>query len=553
MSGDVFPRAAPRSTTSRGEIAIWEALRRCLPAGWRAWHSLRLRLGNRWEGEGDFVIASPDRGLLVLEVKSGRIELRDGHWYQNGHILDRAPRQQGLDFVRKLVDALRTRQLETPPFGVACAFPDVEFSDGAGPRAGDVTELVIGARQLEWLEHALPPLLAKAIPDRDPPRSRRWIDVLHELWGETWVPALRLCDEAQDSEARVVALVDDQLDVLAAAEDNRRALVTGGAGTGKTLLARELCTRAAARGQRVLYLCFTEALGYAVERSFAAAQHAGARVRAAPIRRFAAMLLEASGAQVAPGDPTFWQNASLAAAVDALPPLEDRPELVVVDEAQDLEPGDWDLIGELVGDRALWILADERQAFWRRPPIPDALLAGAVRLKLAAQHRAPSRIASFAAGYVAPEPPRRPGEASSSEQATGAVRMCVVPTGREADRLGAELVELLRAGARPTDIAVVSLAGVNVSQVLQLDTLGGQRLVRADSDAASEHVIADSFLRFKGLERPFVIVCELAAGHASQYERRMYIAATRATSRLLVIATDEDVARDPQLARLTAG
>jgi hypothetical protein len=73
------------------------------------------------------------------------------------------------------------------------------------------------------------------------------------------------------------------------------------------------------------------------------------------------------------------------------------------------------------------------------------------------------------------------------------------------------------------------------------------------SDAAPAHVVADTFLRFKGLERPFVIVRELAAGHASQYERRMYIAATRATSRLLVIASQEDAARDPQLARFISG
>ncbi|MCX5746457.1 MAG: nuclease-related domain-containing protein [Proteobacteria bacterium] len=169
--GDVHPRQAPRTRVSRAEVAVWEALRRGLPSGWRAWHSLRLRVGNHWEGEGDFVIAAPDRGLLVLEVKGGAMELRDGRWFQNGRELDRAPRQQALDFVKKLVGALRDRGIETPAYGVACAFPDVDFSDDLGPRAGDLADLVVGPRQLQWIEQALPALLARAVPDHPPHRA----------------------------------------------------------------------------------------------------------------------------------------------------------------------------------------------------------------------------------------------------------------------------------------------------------------------------------------------------------------------------------------------
>jgi len=47
-----------------------------------------------------------------------------------------------------------------------------------------------------------------------------------------------------------------------------------------------------------------------------------------------------------------------------------------------------------------------------------------------------------------------------------------------------------------------------------------------------------------------VILVEIAAGHASEYDRRMHIALTRATSRLLLLATAEDLAADPRLAAL---
>lgn len=548
MAGDVFPRDEPRSTTSAAEVAVWRALRRALPDGWRAWHSLRLRVGNRWEGEGDFVIAAPERGMLVLEVKGGAIELRGGHWLQNGQALKQAPRQQAHGYARKLAEAIVGRGAERPPFGIACAFPDVDFSDELGPRAGDLAGLVLGQRQLAWLDQALPGVLERAVPDYAMPRDRRWLTVLHELWGETWVPTLSLADVVRAGEDKVVALVEDQLEALAAVEDNPRAVVTGGAGTGKTLLARELCRRAAASGKRVLYLCFTDALGLAVERAFEPARRAGGRLRAKPIRRFAAALLEASGATLTPDHPEFWDTASLAAACDALPPLEDRPELVVVDEAQDLEQGDWDLVGELVGDGALWILGDDRQAFWRRAPIPEALTRGASRIKLRAQHRSPSAIAAFAARYGEQAPRGR-----DSEPALGGherLRLVELEPGTEFARLTAEVVELIRAGARPHDIAIVTLAGLGVSQVLREERLGAQRLVRADSPDVDAHVVADTFLRLKGLERPFVILVEVAAGHASQYELRMHIAITRAMSRLIVLATAQDIENDPRLATL---
>ena len=60
--------------------------------------------------------------------------------------------------------------------------------------------------------------------------------------------------------------------------------------------------------------------------------------------------------------------------------------------------------------------------------------------------------------------------------------------------------------------------------------------------------MADTFLRFKGLERPFVIVTDLVHGEGVKCEARMHIALTRATAGVIVVCADEDLARDPRLA-----
>jgi len=70
----LYPTAAPRSTESHGERAVYDAMARGLPKGWYAWHSLRIRVPRRRDAEADFVIADPARGILIIEVKGGLIE-----------------------------------------------------------------------------------------------------------------------------------------------------------------------------------------------------------------------------------------------------------------------------------------------------------------------------------------------------------------------------------------------------------------------------------------------------------------------------------------------
>ena len=50
-----------------------------------------------------------------------------------------------------------------------------------------------------------------------------------------------------------------------------------------------------------------------------------------------------------------------------------------------------------------------------------------------------------------------------------------------------------------------------------------------DDERAASQVVADTFLRFKGLERPFVIVAEVAKGRTTEFGTRMHIALTRGT------------------------
>ncbi len=551
MVGRVFPLDGPRPTSSTAERKLYDALTRHLPAGWTAWHSLRLRVGGGYEGEGDFVIAIPERGILLVEVKGGHVELCEGQWLQDGRALKRAPLDQARSFAGHLDRELRERGARVPPWGVAGAFPQTAFS--AGPEEGGCRGLILGERDLDWLDAALRSVAERAISieQRRVSPMREWVPQLEAIWGRTWVPRVSLDDRADDEERRRIALDRDQLRVLDLVEANARVLVEGGAGSGKTVVAREKCVRHARAGGRALYACFTDALGYAVDRSFEPLRREGLAVHAAPIERLAADWMRQKGKSVPPVEAEGWKDVTLR-ATDYLPPEEERPDLVVVDEAQDFSEQHWLFIDEIATGQGLWIFHDPRQRFWGDRILPEGVAADAMKLTLPTQHRNPPGVERLAARY------RDEGAAHDSRKRDkfDSVRVVAVSEGKAVlDRVRHELDQLRRDGARPGDIAVLTVGGRKRSELMQrieggLASLGGHALALADDPTASERVVADTFLRFKGLERPYVIVTELEAGRSSKYATRMHIATSRATVELVIVATMAELEADPRLAGL---
>jgi hypothetical protein len=496
---------------------------------------MRLRAGGTWEGESDFVVAIPDRAILIVEVKGGAVECRDGQWLQNGAPMKQAPRDQAHRLRRILERNLEeTFRGERPPMLIATAFPDTPFQ--LPPAHGDLRDAVLGQQDLPWLGAALESVVDKLLGAAPPVRDQGWTSALHRLWGETWVPRISLGVRIDLREKELVALDADQIALLGMLDHSERLLVTGGPGTGKTLLAHALCQRRAP----ALYLCWTRAL--------AAAMRASGLDDAWPVREYAAHLLERAGVAVEGGAPpsawstAAWDGVALAAAVDAVPAAA-KHGIVVVDEAQDFSDSEWELTKALAGTGPLWAFGDAGQAFWPERAIPRGLFAAGWKLKV--RYRCPEPLARFADAY-------RPGEAIEGGASERAAELRVVRASDGAsgvlDVVRLEVQRALRDGARPEHIAVLSLRGMTKSALLKLDRLGDVRVARADAPEAAERVVLDTFLRFKGLERPYVVVAELDAG--TQYDVRMHVALTRATVQAVVVGTEAELAADPRLLAL---
>jgi len=541
----VFPRQGPRPTSSDAEKTLYRALSSQLPKGWTAWHSLRIRADRKYEGEGDFVVAIPDRGILVLEVKGGAIEIRDGQWLQNGRRMKRPPRDQAHRYKNSLIDRLEaTCQHARPWVGIACAFPDTPFS--AGPSEGGVCDAVLGQQDLPYLNEALTELAARQFEQARKPRGHEWIDALHALWCETWTPKLSLGEKTKLRVQELIALDADQLQLLDQVDESPRMLVRGGAGTGKTLVAREMYRRLEKRGRRPLYLCSTSAL--------AAGLRAWGIEHAWTVRKHAARLLERAGIAMQGGAPSSqwasetWELAPLQAATDALPELDEPYDAVVVDEGQDMSSSDWDLVQAIAQDRALWVFADARQGFWESRAVPEGVLPALFRLTK--RYRCPEPLARFADGYARDDEGARAGRGADEdalELPMEELRVVEVPSqSAVADKVALEIHKARGEGMAPADIAVLTLAGQSRTALGVADRIGAFDVVRADDPRAANHVVADTFLRFKGLERPWIIVTEVYLGER-RYDVRMHVALTRATVGCVVVATAEQIGKDERL------
>jgi hypothetical protein len=356
---------------SRAEGLIYRKLRDETPEDWFAIHSVGL-IGHEFKSwaEIDFVLVGPF-GVICLEVKGGRIALRDGIWFSNENRLSESPFQQAGGGAA----ALRARLREVFPrvkralVEYAVAFPDVRF-DARGPSIEPA--LVYDERDLRasiakfvdrverhWRSYrGLESNRFRPLGKKDRSDIVEWIAPTFDL-----VPALRTSVEL--AEAELCVLTESQTRILRGMQESDRLLVRGGAGTGKTLLAVEEARRLDVAGLRVLFCC-----------------------RSVPLATYLRELMAGTGVDVRALEPLMWDLVREAGREEHLPPaseedlfavflpeqaLEGAVELglgqydaLVLDEAQDLlfEPA-LDLFDVLLKhglETGIWrIFLDHRQ------------------------------------------------------------------------------------------------------------------------------------------------------------------------------------------------
>lgn len=243
------------------------------PNDWIALHSLDLAPWNKsLRTEIDFVVV-PDTGILCIEVKSHEQIGFDGvSWYPKSIV--RSPFKQASDGRYTLHRRLReiAPQFKRVPIVHLCIFPRAEFHFSKNLsiaqwelidsrmfrsfRSGEefCSELKERIRKCIAADSSIPTLEGRlSIGDID-----QFISVCVPV--QTYNPDNREVIRRREEDTERI-LLDQQKIVLQLSLQNERLIVSGAAGTGKTLMAMELALRAASNGQRVGLFCFNKLVG----------------------------------------------------------------------------------------------------------------------------------------------------------------------------------------------------------------------------------------------------------------------------------------------------
>lgn len=544
-----------------GERDVWHLLSGG-PPSWTVIHSLDLA---PWRGsrrtEVDFVVIIPDCGILCIEVKShDRIEYVEDGWQPA--TLGTGPFKQIQDGVKTLHRRLKSDAPFTsslPKIGV-CIFPnarfdrscvavaDWEYMDSAAFRRHATADtfcqelrerltLGVSAERLPVIPEVMAPQRVDAFVNLCLPIRKR-------------VPERR--DELAAREAQLAtSLREPQKFTLQLCGENDRVLVTGGAGTGKTLIAIELALQASVRYERVAFVCFNRLVSEWTQRRVSAAQPGPTLMVDRAIR----MLASLAGVEIpAAASDQFWSDELPLLVQDRLTDpsaaQETRFDYLIVDEAQDLlaRPWIWESLMLLLkggaGDGRFVLFGDiEGQNLSGAGTTHESLrelvaVARPVSWRLTENCRnyevvgkAAVQLSGFSptiySGYL------RPGGSFSN------LNYVRVDGGRDqVAKLRSVLQDIRSRGFRDSDITVLSFCSPERSAARALVQEGGRLLPAGTSDGA---VTYTSVHAFKGLENKVIVVTDLELVHAPAGRALFYTALTRATDAVHVLCCEDDM------------
>ena len=389
-----------RQIQSRAEARFYAACRDQLSNDFLVIYSAnwiyRNDRGQINEGEADFTVVSPALGLLAIEVKGGGVQYDPvaSTW----HSVDRArqshvikdPFKQASRERHALLDQIlghaSWRQFRGQRFtaGHAVVFPDIQ--NATTLLAPDRQPEIVGVNNdLVDLTTWIAKVMRFWHQPLDTPLGAPGVRVIENILCSPidLRPVLRaFVDEAEVKRIRLTA---DQARVLRVIGGRRKAIVSGGAGTGKTLLAVEKALQLVAQGLQVLLLCYNRPLADFLVQGLRNSpqlqvlsyhQLCDQRARAAAS---AGRDVLAEAKEAYPGTSEkqlfdFQFPFGLALSAEVVP---DRFDAIVVDEAQDFSDEYWLGVEMLLRDEDnghLYIFIDQNQSLYPRKaklPIDD--------------------------------------------------------------------------------------------------------------------------------------------------------------------------------------
>jgi hypothetical protein len=366
-----------------------QVLLKALGDDWHAAHSLGWQdldnLGRQRKGEVDFLLLHRSLGILVLEVKGGRISLENGQFFTTNRNNERikidpvSQAQKSFYYLRDLIakrfgpNYLKSRNLK---LNWAVIFPDGRFDVDLG--AMGVKGQILSAADLtaDRMEKKFRDLLGENQNKSGHQNEDEFQKLLNVFLPNGSmrpildISILHATGELDQRRNRLVQVEATRLQNDFRSKASGKWKVQGSAGTGKTFLAIEQAAKYALNGFRVLYVCHTEGLRFWVDESLKLhfqreLTYAKTKPRVSVVK-IADLPYAVSGKSL-PDNLAKSARLSLRDVISTSPNVE-RYDFIVIDEGQDIEPDSLSLIRTLLAepDSPMQVFFDENQSRYGR-------------------------------------------------------------------------------------------------------------------------------------------------------------------------------------------
>lgn len=545
----MYPRELPRHVLDNpklsSEVRVYERMRDKLPGDYncyysRSWHEADQD-GAEFDGEADFIVAHAEHGLLFLEVKGGRVSCReaDGQWISEDRdgfkFRIKNPLSQARGSKHHFLKRLNASRALSGRF--VRARHGAILPGSARPRralAPDAPlEIIAFGDDMETLDRWIVRRMTEGDDHRESALGLDGLRALEELLASHFELRAHIGISLADDARTIERLTAEQSWILDSLADNKEMAISGGAGSGKTVLAVEKATRSAADGRRTLLTCYNAPL--AAHLRTVCQGNEGLVV--ASFHVLCRTLAQRAGVELPSyGDQSVFDHFLPEALVEA---ISNNPDFgfdtVIIDEGQDFRDSWLHALRLTIRDPesgGFYVFYDDNQRlFSPEKGFIDALPASSIALtrNLRNTRRIHALMTKWYQG-------RRSIPAGPEGEPVGTT---VCRNGEMAlARLNERISQMLNSGqVAAGQIAVLSGTGDALTALGE--RIADKPTCRAD-DVRPDHIVLDTVRRFKGLSRPCIFLIGIEGLTDPEL---IYVATSRANVLLEIIGTADDIAR----------
>ena len=556
----MIPLKDSDSFSNIGERLVYEALQKQLPKDWIVRYNFPISFingGVLLENEADFIVVAPNYGLMFIEVKSAkRYECKEGKWYRFDHENARMVEMHDHPFIQAsraknniiscICKRIWNKAKDDFPgvFGHIVALPRCAV-DGGLPGSQTIEIIVLEKDMNNLMDKILKAFAVFGWRNNGNAFDKQKVDQVLTFLKEECILFTSTISEVEEEERVVERLTNSQTEVFENLLDvEKSALVYGGAGTGKTMLAAWLATRMARNGKKVLFLCYNRVLGASLR-----SQLERPNLKVTTYLQYARECITKAGKNYPTGnnDVTYCELIPNM-MVDSLRSLISHEEIsfydgIFVDEAQDFRPSWWDTLMEIYecGRTKVYIFADSKQSLYGMDVYPPVQK----EFELHVNCRNTKEIAHYCTNLAAD------GSIAHEESKLGTKPIITEVTYLLKDR--AELIrktvnEWLSQGIPASKIALLSpytddkycslnllrpMSNIPLTSIISSNE--AESLEKWQNDKA---IWRSTIKAFKGMESSFVIITDVNES-ICQNQNEIYVACSRAKSRLVIIPVDD--------------